>query len=192
MKKIDSSNITSSVLQPFTKTTWDYLQASYKELIEQICTGMAPSAPYNSTIVLNGCIDSGAGASYNISAGMVFYRKFSIPATTPECYIVPAFTNIPAPGQVPVLKVLNTYDAGDPIQFSDGNVYNVHLNTTAYWVMGVSGSGICDFGDLIYATEEPWHLVGGTGEPAFQNSWANIGGYTPARFKKDSTGWVCI
>lgn len=35
----------------------------------------------------------------------------------------------------------------------------------------------------------PWHTVGGTGEPAFQNSWANYGsGYGPTRFRLEAGG----
>jgi hypothetical protein len=41
--------------------------------------------------------------------------------------------------------------------------------------------------------EEGWHAVGGTGEPAFQNSWVNFGStYAPARFRKDINGWVTL
>jgi hypothetical protein len=43
------------------------------------------------------------------------------------------------------------------------------------------------------ATNEAWHVVGATGEPAFQNAWANYsGGYTVARFKKDKENTVFI
>lgn len=36
-------------------------------------------------------------------------------------------------------------------------------------------------------TEDPWHQIGATGEPAFQNSWQNWtggGAYAPARFRR--------
>lgn len=51
-------------------------------------------------------------------------------------------------------------------------------------------------GDLLAAigairAGEPWHLVGGGGEPAFQNSWVNYGGaYATAAFMKDALGFV--
>lgn len=38
-----------------------------------------------------------------------------------------------------------------------------------------------------------WHNVGGAGEPAFQNSWANYGsGYAAAAFRKDANGFVHV
>lgn len=37
---------------------------------------------------------------------------------------------------------------------------------------------------------EAWHLVGGTGEPAFTNGWQNSPGYQPAAFYKDKAGIV--
>lgn len=37
---------------------------------------------------------------------------------------------------------------------------------------------------------EDWHVVGGTGEPAFQNSWVNTAGEAPASFFRDPYGIV--
>lgn len=38
---------------------------------------------------------------------------------------------------------------------------------------------------------EEWHEIGGSGEPAFENSWANAGGaYETAAFYKDPFGRV--
>lgn len=40
---------------------------------------------------------------------------------------------------------------------------------------------------------EDWHNVGDTGEPAFEDSWTNIGGsYVPARFRLNGDGEVEI
>jgi hypothetical protein len=44
-------------------------------------------------------------------------------------------------------------------------------------------------------TMDSWHLVGGSGEPAFQNSWANNASpatYPVAAFRKDPTGRVAL
>ena len=41
------------------------------------------------------------------------------------------------------------------------------------------------------APMEAWHLVGATGEPAFQNGWVNFGGgFSAMGFAKDSAGFV--
>jgi hypothetical protein len=39
-------------------------------------------------------------------------------------------------------------------------------------------------------TMDPWHAIGASGEPAFQNSWANAAGSAPVAFRKDSAGVV--
>lgn len=39
-------------------------------------------------------------------------------------------------------------------------------------------------------TMDPWHAVGASGEPAFQNSWANAAGSAPVAFRKDPSGVV--
>jgi len=40
--------------------------------------------------------------------------------------------------------------------------------------------------------DSDWHMVGGAGEPAFENSWVNFGGgtYGDAAFRIDAEGWV--
>lgn len=46
--------------------------------------------------------------------------------------------------------------------------------------------------DKVTLTKEPsWRLVGGTGQPPFQNSWVNFGGSDQtAAFWRDPLGWV--
>lgn len=48
--------------------------------------------------------------------------------------------------------------------------------------------------DRIQFTRDPnFHIIGGTGEPAFENSWVNWGSpYNPASFWKDPLGFVRI
>ena len=45
---------------------------------------------------------------------------------------------------------------------------------------------------LVYPVWEDWHYVGGTDEPAFQNSWANISGSMRLGFRIRETGMVDI
>lgn len=37
---------------------------------------------------------------------------------------------------------------------------------------------------------EAWHVVGAAGEPAFQNSWANVAGEPAAKYRKTPDGRV--
>lgn len=48
------------------------------------------------------------------------------------------------------------------------------------------------YADATFAVEstDPWHTVGGAGEPAFLNSWANYSADVAAQFRKDSAGNV--
>lgn len=40
-------------------------------------------------------------------------------------------------------------------------------------------------------TREAWRVVGAGGQPAFENSWVNVGGSIPvAAFRKTADGWV--
>lgn len=44
---------------------------------------------------------------------------------------------------------------------------------------------------LFVDDEDEWHLVGDTGEPAFENSWVNAGGgYEDVGFRMDRSGYV--
>ena len=188
MKQILYGDITPTALQPFTEVTWKYLQDSYTEIINEIVKGFYATRVLTAADVLavNGCVDSGGGTSYNISAGMVYYPL------TNECFMCAAYSHALIGGQVPVLTTANAFDAGDPIQFSDGTTHLVHWDKKMEWKMGVPGSGMCDFADLLRTKEEDWHYVGsGAPEPIFKNGWNN-GSIRPLRFKKDIYGWVHI
>ena len=43
---------------------------------------------------------------------------------------------------------------------------------------------------LVYPVYEDWHYVGGTDEPAFENSWSNLGTYSAMAFRLRETGIV--
>lgn len=43
---------------------------------------------------------------------------------------------------------------------------------------------------LVYPVWEDWHYVGGTDEPAFENSWSNLGTYSAMAFRLRETGIV--
>lgn len=105
-----------------------------------------------------------------------------------------------------------SYDISNNEQFFNTNNYDTYqirrgkLAQTAFtmpinympynakYLTDVIKAATVDMADIknsIAAMEEDWHEVGGIGEPAFQNSWANVGGNFPnARFKKDVFGWV--
>jgi hypothetical protein len=203
MKKVDNSNISPTALQPFTKITFDYLQQAYTTAL--LALAKCISGVLDSTgldVVLWGLVNTGGGSSWAISEGYVYDTA----DTREEIFYVSQFIHVLVPGQVPVLVEDFSFDNGDPLTFSDGNTHNVHWNRKLKWQMGTSGSGACDYADLIFlntlripAAEEGWHYVdyvgnpSPTGEPTMDNGWLNIGGAdTPLRFKKDLQGWIHI
>ena len=198
MNKIDDSNITPSVLQPFTKTTWDYLQGGIEQMLLALakCVSGIPDS-YGSDVVLFGCANT-SSASWAISEGWIYDTSDQ----HQELFYVFPFNNALdlVGGQVPVLVEDFSWDSGDPIKFTDGNFYNVHAIRALKWQMGTPGSGIQDFGDLIILNtlreEEDWHYVGAVGEVAFATGISNYtGGGTnsvPLRYKKTMNNKLII
>ena len=61
--------------------------------------------------------------------------------------------------------------------------------TTGQYTVSISGPGAA----VSAQTMDTWHSVGGSGEPAFQNSWANTGsGFQPLQFRKYPDGTVRV
>lgn len=136
MKKIDTSNIALGVRrQGFTKGSLDHLQEGISESLTDLIKGLTSQTA--SVVALFGVVNSGSGLNYNISAGSLFYNG--------EDYTIPVFVGTASAGQVPVLSIVSTPRAGDPVKFSDGNSFNVNLIRTMQWSFGASGSGLSDY-----------------------------------------------
>lgn len=139
MKKVDTSQIVAGLRRlGATKATFDHMQEAYTEALASVITGLAGSA---GVTALFGCINSGSGSNYNISAGSVYYGG--------EVYDVPLFAGSAGGGQVPVLILQTTYRAGDPVRYSDGSDQNTHSIRKLTWSFGAPGSGLADFSALV-------------------------------------------
>ena len=138
MRKIDESKITSDKSMFFKQGTWTHLQKAYQEPIAESLKAMIGSG-YDATkmYVLNGCINSGSGSSFVISAGSVFYGG--------EVYLVDAVSFSTTGSNVAVATITttnNTTDySADPCEFSDGSLENVHNIRKVVIASGASGSG---------------------------------------------------
>jgi hypothetical protein len=139
MKKIDTSHIQENVRrQPFNKASFDHIQEAFQEVFTELFKGLTEQA--TGAVALYGCIDSDAGAtSWNISVGTILYAG--------EVFTVPGFVGSHG-SNVPVLGIVTTYRAGDPVMFSDNGTYNVHAIRTMQWTMGAPGSGLANFSAL--------------------------------------------
>jgi hypothetical protein len=139
MKKINASNIVEDVRrQPFNKASYEHIQEAFQEPISDILKGINDSP--SGIVALYGCVNSGSGLNYIISAGSVVYNG--------EVFSVPAFTGTATGANVPVLSIVTAYRSGDPVTFSDNNTFNVHEIRTMVWTIGASGSGLCDLASL--------------------------------------------
>lgn len=140
MKKILTSNIVENVRrQPFNKASLEHIQEAFQEVFADLLKGLTDNAA--GVVVLHGCVDSDPDANdYDISAGAVLYNG--------EVFQVDAFVGSDAT-DVPVLSLVETYRAGDPVKFSDNNDYNVHVIRKLQWSMATAGSGIVDFDQLV-------------------------------------------
>jgi hypothetical protein len=143
MKKVLSGDITSTARQPYTKVTHEFYNAMVKELGDSVIRmqGMNDNASF---IVLWGCVNSGA-PNANISAGAIWYNG--------EIYPCDAFVDGTISDAI-VGTITTTYDAADPILFTDNNSHNVHQINKIVWSDAVSGSGDVDYSDVIFKVVE--------------------------------------
>lgn len=121
MKILDTSNISPSAQMPIKQGTLQFLQDAYKECIESILKGTIGGSYSASTYyILHGCVNSGVGSNYNISAGAMFFNG--------EVYLVDAAVFTTSGGQVPVMNVNTTQYTtnADPVTFTNGVAYNIH------------------------------------------------------------------
>lgn len=122
MKKINPSFINANAAQPFKKGTWVHLQEAYQEAIDAISRNIiGENYDASKVYVLYGCVNSGSGSSYVISAGAVFYNG--------EIYLVDAVSFTAGIGETAIgtITTSNYLDAtADPVTFTDGTPHSVH------------------------------------------------------------------
>lgn len=140
MKKLVLSNIQSGVRKlGAVKATLEHIQESYTEAIASMFTAFIAGA--STPIAIHGCVNSGAGSTYNISAGSIYHNG--------EVFEIDAFAGTAGGGQVPVLSLVTTWRAGDPAKYSDGSMHNTHSIRKYQWSFGASGSGLADFSAVV-------------------------------------------
>lgn len=162
MRILDVSAITDSK-QFFPKQgTLQFLQDAYKEQLNNLAQSLIQGLgnTYNPSLVyvLWGCVNTGSGSTYNISAGAVLYNG--------EIYSVPA-VNLTTSGNVPVanISIAQYTTNADPITYSDGSNGNIHNIRTISIGLGTSGSTISDYSafvPLIFVIPNQVLLKGGT------------------------------
>jgi len=144
MKKLDLSSVNSSNQFPLKEGTLDFLQLAYQEGLTAIANNLiGGKADTTHGYILWGCINTGSGLNYNISAGGIYYNG--------EIYLVDATTFTATSGNVAVAIIgTSQYTSNaDPVTFTDGISRNVHNVKKIVFLDGASGSGIFDFASMI-------------------------------------------
>lgn len=169
MRKVITTNITTNVGMPIKSGTIDQIQSAYIEAIDALVknaigTGYDPTKFY----VFYGADNDNVAPDYQITAGALFFNGI--------IYLFDAATFTATGAQVAVGTITTSYVVAtnaDPVVFTDGNSNNVHEIKKIVWSAGDVDSGDVNFSDLIYVNIGKAHIIGTTGEPAFQNSFAN-------------------
>lgn len=140
MKKIDTSNVTSSSRQPLLGRSVTHLQEGSAESLDAIAQKVIGKYTANDVVILYGCINSGstsgAGNPFSVSAGAVYYNG--------EIYTTNAVSGNFTGTNVIVGTLTTTYQSGDPVTMTDGTLKNVHQVRTFVISQAASGSGTKD------------------------------------------------
>lgn len=137
MKKLLTGNISVGAKMPIVKTTLDHIQAAYNEQIQAICrnigtddAGGTPGTPAYD--IVYGLQSTTVGSAFTANRGYIY--------TAGELFQVPAASFTIGGGQYPIFVLSETYATGDPIEFTDGNSYNIHQIRTATIVSGTTST----------------------------------------------------
>ena len=137
MKKLDLSNIEEGVRKlGAVKEFFSHIEEAYEETFAQLTKALV--ADSGSFILLRGCVNSGAGLDYDISAGAILKDG--------EVFDVAAFVGTAGVGQVPVLSLVTS---NTQLQYTDNTAQNTLVTRTYAWTIGASGSGLVNFAGLL-------------------------------------------
>jgi len=145
MKHVKTDSISTTVGFPVKSGTLQHIQAAYGEAISEVVKAITgynydPTKAY----ILNGCVNSGSGSNYIISAGSVFLNG--------EVYLVDAATFTLSGSNVAVGKITESFFSAfnaDSVEFTDGTLRNVHQILKMVIQAGLSGSGDANFLDFV-------------------------------------------
>lgn len=159
MRKIKTSDITTGVGMPIKSGTLDQLQLAYQEALDALAKYNVGLSATDSTNfhVLYGCVNSGSGTSYVISAGAIYFNG--------EIYLTSAQSVTTTGSNVVVGTITTTYNTtnADPVTFTDASSKNVHEIRKIVWSNAASGSGNVNYSSIRFLTWQSRGNVGNTG-----------------------------
>jgi hypothetical protein len=157
MKKIDISAISTTNGMPIKSGTIDHLQSAYQEAIASTVKSIIFGSLYDAAkgYILHGCVNTGTGSNYIISAGAIFYNG--------EVFQVPAATFTISGSNIAVGSIQTTYFSAtnaDPVTFTDAVNRNVHQIRQIVFAAGLSGSGAFNFNNSVNMNYRPSGAIG--------------------------------
>lgn len=133
-------NGSGTARQPHIGRSFEWIQEAYMESIEAILESIIPDTS-GLYIKLYG-LELTTGVGTDVTAGAVYYNG--------EVYLVSAFSGgLPSAGQAVELSFNTSFDAVDPITFTDGTTASVHQNKRMAVSIVTSGAGDVAFTDLV-------------------------------------------
>lgn len=139
MKILNISDISSSNAMPVKSGTLQFLQDAHKETVAGLITNILPNPISGTVYIISGCVNSGTGSVYNISAGVIYYNGeiFNFDGAS--------FTLTGLQKTYARIETTQYITNADPVQFTDGVNRNVH-NIRKFVVENtITSSGLPEF-----------------------------------------------
>lgn len=141
MKKINTTNVSSTKRQPFLGRSVRHLKEGTMETVNSLARSVIPTYNTGDVIILWGCLvtvgsPTAAGAC-TITAGAVYYNG--------EVYECAGFSAVITGSNVVVGTLTTTYQSGDPVTMSDSSTANVHEIVTMNLTQALTGTADKDF-----------------------------------------------
>lgn len=194
MNKLDTINDGG---MPVELDDFEWLDAAYRDAWYGLISAFGITAP--TSFKLSGCVVtvSNGGLTFTTTAGYICLNG--------EVLKVDAHSVTVTALHTAKWILEETYNITGNEQFFDTNSHDTYqirkavlVDTVSVFPVNYMPYNAQNLSDIIASfiqlpSEENWHMVGGTGEPAFDNSWVNFGAPEPVlKFKKDVFGWIHI
>lgn len=183
MKILDISNISSSNAMPIKSGTLQFLQDAHKETVAGLITNILPNPISGTVYIISGCVNSGTGSVYNISAGIIYYNGeiFNFDGAS--------FTLTGLQKAYARIETTKYQTNADPVTFTNGLQYSVHNIRKFVIENTITSSGLPEYKDFVITNN--W-LKGDTKEVVCDNTYltTNFDGTGLGRLER--TGWAIM
>lgn len=183
MKILDISNISSSNAMPVKSGTLQFLQDAHKETVAGLITNILPNPISGTVYIISGCVNSGTGSVYNISAGVIYYNGeiFNFDGAS--------FTLTGLQKAYARIETTQYITNADPVQFTDGVNRNVHNIRKFVIENTITSSGLPEFKDFILVNN--W-LKGDTKEVVCDSTYLATNFDSTGLGRLERLGWAIM